>query len=93
MADALEDREGTVSIGGWTIANLGFANDIDGLVGQEQELAKLVNHLEEASTAYGMQISAEKTQVMANNTNGISADMTIANKKLETVRSFKYWKL
>ena len=40
--------------------------------------------------AYGMQISAEKTQLMANNTNGISTDITIDNKKLETVRSFKY---
>ena len=40
--------------------------------------------------AYGMQISAEKTQLMTNNTNGISTDITIDNKKLETVRSFKY---
>ena len=90
MADALEDHEGTVSIGGRTITNLRFADDIDGLAGQEQELAKLVNHLEEASTAYGMQISAEKTQLMTNNTNGISTDITIDNKKLETVHSFKY---
>ena len=67
-----------------------FADDIDGLVGQEQELIKLVNHLEEASTAYGMQISAEKTQLMTNNTNGISTDITVDNKKLETVRSFTY---
>ena len=37
-----------------------------------------------------MQISAEKTQLMTNNTNGISTDITIDNKKLETVRSFKY---
>ena len=50
----------------------------------------MVNHLEEASTAYGMQISAEKTHLMTNNTNGISTDITIDNKKLETVRSFKY---
>ena len=50
----------------------------------------MVNHLEEASTAYGMQISAEKTQLMTNNTNGISTDITIDNKKLETVHSFKY---
>ena len=55
-----------------------------------RELVKLVNHLEEAPTAYGMQISAEKTQLMTNNTNGISTDITIGNKKLETVRSFKY---
>ena len=50
----------------------------------------LINHIEEASTAYGLQISAEKTHLMTNNTNGISTDITIDNKKLETVRSFKY---
>ena len=61
MADALEDHEGTVSIGGRTITNLLSADNIDGLAGQDQELVKLVNHLEEASAAYGMQISAEKT--------------------------------
>ena len=37
-----------------------------------------------------MQISAEKTQLMTDNTNGISNDIDIDNKKLETVRSFKY---
>ena len=57
---------------------------------QEQELVTLVNHREEASTAYDMQISAEKAQLLTNNTNGISTDITIDNKKLETVRSFKY---
>ena len=30
MTDALEDREGTVSIGGRAITNLRFADDIDG---------------------------------------------------------------
>ena len=45
MADALEDHEGTVNIGGRTITNLRFADDIDGLAGQEQELVKLINHL------------------------------------------------
>ena len=49
----------------------------------------MINLLEEASTAYGMQIGAEKTQLMTNNTNGISTAITIDNKKLETVRSFK----
>ena len=40
MTDALEDHEGTVSTGGRTITNLRFADDIDGLAGQEQELVK-----------------------------------------------------
>ena len=54
----------------------------------------MVNPLEEASTAYGMQISVKKTQLMTNNTNDISTDMTTDNKKLEVVHSFKYiWEL
>ena len=41
MRDTLEDDEGTVSIGGRTITNLYFVDDIDGLAGEEEELAKL----------------------------------------------------
>ena len=52
MIDALEDHEGTVSIGGRTITNLRFADDIDGLAAEEEELAKLVERLDEASTWY-----------------------------------------
>ena len=48
MTDALEDHEGTVSIGGRTITSLCFANDINGLAGEEKELAKLVEHLHKA---------------------------------------------
>ena len=59
MTDALEDYEGTVSIGGRTITNLCFADVIDGLTGEEEELANLVERLDKASTAYGMEISDE----------------------------------
>ena len=41
MTDAVEDHQGTVSIGGRTITNLRFADDIDGLAGKEEELARL----------------------------------------------------
>ena len=41
MTNALEDHEGTVSTGGRTIANLSFADDIDGIAG-EKELVRLV---------------------------------------------------
>ena len=60
MTDASEDHEGTVSIGGRTITNLRFAGDIDGLPGEEEELANLVEHLDKASTAYGMEISVPR---------------------------------
>ena len=61
MTDALEDHGGTVSIGGRTITDLCFADDIDGLAGEEEELANLAERLNKASTAYGMEINAEKT--------------------------------
>ena len=50
----------------------GFADDIDGLAGEEEELANLVQRLDKASTAYGMEFSAEKTKLMTNNTSGIN---------------------
>ena len=50
MTDALEDDEGTVSIGGRTITNLRFADDIDGLA-REEELANLIERLDKAFTA------------------------------------------
>ena len=84
-----EDHEGTVSIGGRTITNLRFADDIDGLAGKE-ELAKLVQRLDKASTAYGMEISAEKTKLMTNNTSGFNTEIKVNAQKLETVTSFKF---
>ena len=72
MTDALENHEGTVSIGGRTISNLRFADNINGLAGADEELAKLVGRLDKAATAYGMEISAEKTKLMTNNTSGIN---------------------
>ena len=58
MTEALEDHEGTVSIGGRPITNLRFAEDIDDLAGEEEELAILVEHLHKDSTAYSMEINA-----------------------------------
>ena len=75
MADALEDHEGTVSIGGRTVTNLRFVDDIDGLAGDEKEVTKLVEPLDKASTAYGVEISAEKTKLMTNNTSGINTEI------------------
>ena len=60
----LEDHEGTISIGGRTITNLHFADDIDGLAGEEEKLVKLVERLDKASTTHGILISAKKTTLM-----------------------------
>ena len=90
MTDALENHQGTVSIGGRTITNLRFADDIDGLAGSEKDLADLVDRLDKTSQAYGMQISSEKTKVMTNNTKGITSDIKVDGKKVDSVAKFKY---
>ena len=72
------------------LTNLSFADDIDGLAGEKEELANLVECLDKASTAYGMEISAEKTKLMTNNTTGINTEIKVNGQKLETVTSFKY---
>ena len=53
----------------------------DGLAGQEEELANLVEPLDKASTAYGMEISAEKTKLMTNNTSGINTEIKVNGQK------------
>ena len=53
-------------------------------------MAKLVQRLVKASTAYGMEISAEKPKLMTNNTSGINTEIKINGQKLETVTSFKH---
>ena len=53
------------------------ADDIDGLAGEEQELANLDEHLDKAFTAYGVENSAEKTKLITNNTSGINKEIIV----------------
>ena len=75
-ADVLEEHDGKVSIGGRNITNLRFADGIDALAEEEQELEALVESLGKTCTRYRykMEISAEKTKLMTNSARGISID-------------------
>ena len=64
--DALEEHQGTISISSRAIPILQFADDLDRLGGDEQELANLVSHLDFASSRYGMEINASITKLMTN---------------------------
>ena len=90
MSDALEEHDGEVSIGGRNITNLRFADDIDALAEEEQELEALVESLDQTCTRYKMEISAEKTKLMTNSANGIQREIKVKGQKLGTVTSFKY---
>ena len=71
MFDALEEHDGKVSIGGRNITSLRFANGIDALDGEEQEL---VESLDKTCTRYKMEISAEKAKLMTNSANDIQRE-------------------
>ena len=90
MTDALEDHEGTVGIGGTTFTSLNFADGIDGLAEEEEELAKFVERPDKASTAYSFEISAEETRLRTNDSSGINTEIILNGQKLETVTRFKY---
>ena len=60
MSDALEEYDGKVSLGGRTITNLRFADDIDALDEEEQELEALVKSLDKTYTRYKVE-SLDKT--------------------------------
>ena len=81
--EALDGFEGSVSIGGRTVTNLRFADDIDLVAGQAEELGTLTRRLEESAKQLGMQISAEKSKVMRMGSSD-EMDASINGEKLET---------
>ena len=48
-----------------------------------QPLLLSLSQLVKASTAYGMEISAEKTKLMTNNTSGINTEIKVNGQKLD----------
>ena len=85
MSDALEEHDGKVSIGGRNITNLWFADDIDALTEDEQELEALVESLDKTCTRYKMEINAEKIKLMTNSANGVQREINTArNNPTET---------
>ena len=90
MPDAVEEHDRKVSIGSRNITNLRFADDIDALAEEEQELEALIKGFNKICTRYMMKISAEKTLLMTNSVNGIQREIKIKGQKLATATGFKY---
>ena len=90
MSDALEEHDRKNSIAGRNITNLRFADDIDDVAEEEQELEALVESRDKTCTRYKMEISAKKTKLMTNSVNGIQREIKVKGQKLGSVTSFKY---
>ena len=75
-------------LGGRNITNLWFADNIDALAEEVQELEALVESLDKTCTRYKIEISAEKTK-LTNSADGIQREIKVKGQKLGTVTSFK----
>ena len=90
MLNALQNHVTTISVGGRPLCNLRFADDIDLLAGSETELQELTNRLVGAARDYGMEISADKSKILVNSPEGVTASIHLDGAPLEQVESFKY---
>ena len=92
MCEALDDHEGSVSIGGRLITNFRFADDIvvNAEEEEEEETGILIDRFDRTTTRYKMEIGPDKTKVMTNNPNGFQREIKIKGQRLEEVENFKY---
>ena len=90
MRETLLGFKSTVPIGGRTINNLRFADDIDLMAGSNTELQDLTSRLEKRAGAYGMEVSSEKSKIMVNSANNTPAQISMNGQQLEEVEAFKY---
>ena len=91
ICEALDDHEGSVSIGGRLITNFRFADDIVVNAEKEEEAGVLVDRLDTTTTTrYKMEIGPDKTKVMTNNPNDFQREIKIKGQRLEEVENFKF---
>ena len=90
MCEALDDHEGSLSIGGRLITNFRFEDDIVVNAEEEEEAGSLVDRLNTTTTRYKMEIGPDKTKVTTNNPNGFQREIKIKGQRLEEVENFKY---
>ena len=88
MCEALDDHEGSVSIGGRLITNSRFADDSVVNAEEEEEAGVLIDRLDRKR--YKMEIGPDKTKVMTNNPNGFQREIKIKGQRLEEVDNFNY---
>ena len=83
MSDAPEEHNGKVSIGGRTITYLRFANDVDAVAEEEQELEALIKILDKTCTMYKVEIRTEKTNLITS----IQREIGVMGRNLEQLQA------
>ena len=89
MRETLHNFKSTISIGGRIISNLRFADDIDLMGGNNDELQELTDRLSNNAGEYGIEISSEKSKVMVNSVDNTTVQISMNGQQLEGVMVFK----
>ena len=90
MNIALDNTEIGVRISGEIINNLRFADDIDLLAENEDELQELTTRVHESSKRFGLKINAEKTKTMTIGKKKEKIIIRLGGEELEQVKEFVY---
>ena len=84
MSEVQYNLTPSISIGGRSVWNLKFADDIDLIAGTNKELQDMTNQLSKCASRYGMEISSENSKVMVNsNDSSLRANITLNDNKLK----------
>ena len=90
IMDAVRDNGTGVSVQGHRINNLKFADDIDLLEEDDDDLQWNLDRINEAAEAAGLQINIEKTMTMVFGQEDIGKKMEIGGRSIENVTEFVY---
>ena len=88
MRRVLEDWKGGFRIGGMTINNLRYADDIVLIAETAEKLQELVDRLIQVGTNYNLLLHAAKTKIMTNTTERMN--IKVNGTALEQVEVFQY---
>jgi hypothetical protein len=90
VMDAVKNNGTGVSVHGYRINNLKFADDIDLLEEDRDELQENLTRINEAGEAAGLQINIEKTMTMVFGREEIEKELEIRGRKIQNVTEFVY---
>ena len=88
--DSVRNNSTGVSVRGHKINNLKFADDIDLLEEDRDELQGNLEKVNEAGEAAELQINIEKTRTMVFGQEEITEELEIGDRKIENVTEFVY---
>ena len=90
MRNSFENFEGSITVGGHKITNLGYADDVVLIAGSLEELQDLVDRVRLESEKVGLFLNTKKTKVMKVQQNPTDRGIVIDGETVETVTRFKY---